>query len=201
MKYLSLSFLLLIGFNFFIWDSILTSISENEDLKIYFLDVGQGDSELIVLPGGVKILIDGGPSKEASFELGEVLSPTDRYIDVIAMTHAQKDHFGGLADVVSRYQVGAFVWNGEGALSDEWLEFEKILLEHDIPTVVLGVGDRIINNEEEVIVLAPNKDLIKESNANEGSLVLKLKSEDVSALFTGDISIETENKILEGQDL
>ncbi|MFH1694654.1 MAG: hypothetical protein ABH880_02790, partial [Patescibacteria group bacterium] len=46
-----------------------------------------------------------------------------------------------------------------------------------------------------------NKDLIKESNANEGSLVLKLKSEDVSALFTGDISIETENKILEGQDL
>jgi len=41
---------------------------------VYFLDVGQGDSELIVLPGGVEILIDGGPSNgRALAELADIL--------------------------------------------------------------------------------------------------------------------------------
>src|SRR3989338_9697554 len=109
MKYLSLSFLVLIGFNLFVWYYV---VGGGEDgLDVYFLDVGQGDSEFLVLPGGAKILIDGGPGKEVLFELARVLQPTDRYIDLVVLTHPQLDHYGGLFDVIERSKVRALIFN------------------------------------------------------------------------------------------
>ena len=64
------------------------------------MDIGQGDSELAILPGGVKILIDGGPSNKVLSEISSVLKPTDKYIDLVAMSHPQYDHFAGLIDVL-----------------------------------------------------------------------------------------------------
>ena len=66
MRYWSLSFLLLAGFNLFIWYEVITG--EVGDLDLYFLNVGQGDSEFIELPGGVQVLIDGGPDRSILFE-------------------------------------------------------------------------------------------------------------------------------------
>ncbi|MEK7512945.1 MAG: hypothetical protein AAB601_01985, partial [Patescibacteria group bacterium] len=65
-----------------VWRQIL--FSANRDLRVYFLDVGQGDSELIVLPGGppaggagVQMLVDGGPvDGRVLSALGDVLAPT-----------------------------------------------------------------------------------------------------------------------------
>ncbi|MCL4404278.1 MBL fold metallo-hydrolase, partial [Patescibacteria group bacterium] len=69
-------------------------------IGLYFLPVGQGDSELIVLRTGAKILIDGGPPGGAVLKsLDAILGPHDRYIDVVILTHPQTDHYGGLIDV------------------------------------------------------------------------------------------------------
>src|SRR3989344_7886472 len=102
MKYSSLIFLALLGLNVLAWQGIMYRLAEGP-LSVYFLDVGQGDSELVVLPGGVKILTDGGPDKEVLFELDRILPATDRYIDLLVVSHAQLDHFGGLRDVLDRY--------------------------------------------------------------------------------------------------
>src|SRR3989344_5714884 len=122
MKFLSSIFLVLIGFNFIVWQGVMDRAIE-DPLRVYFLDVGQGDSQLIIFPDGVKVLIDGGPSKEILFELGEILPPTDRYIDLVMITHAQLDHYGGIGYVVERYQVGGFIFNGEGGSGKSWEEF------------------------------------------------------------------------------
>ena len=77
MKYLLSSFLVLLGFNIFVWSHII--FTHDNSLNVFFMDVGQGDSELIILPGGVKVLIDGGPNKSVLFELDKVLQQMDRY--------------------------------------------------------------------------------------------------------------------------
>ena len=110
MKSLSLISLVLIGFNIFVWYHVL--VGGQDDLDLYFLDVGQGDSSLVVLHEGAKVLIDGGPDKSVLFPLSEALPKTDRYIDLVVLSHAQLDHFGGLYDVIERYKIGAFVTTG-----------------------------------------------------------------------------------------
>lgn len=200
MKFLSLSFLVLVGFNFIAWQGVMERAIE-DPMRVYFLDVGQGDSQLIVLPDGVKILIDGGPSKEILFELGEILTPTDRYIDLVMITHSQLDHYGGVKDLIDRYQVGTFIFNGEEGVGKSWKEFRESLQEKEIPIIVLGGGDNIQHADEVINILSPDDDLLAHKDLNEGSIVAKLVGEDVEILFTGDIGFEAEKVLLEKYDM
>ena len=193
MRYWSLSFLLLAGFNLFIWYEIIAGTST--DLNLYFLNVGQGDSELIELPGGTQILIDGGPDKSVLFELAKVMSGNDRYIDLLIMTHPQTDHFAGLIDVTRRYKIGAFVTTGREGESETWKSFEEALVGKRVPVVLVQEGDVISYKDNRVEVIAPSKELLASRELNDGSIVLKLESEGISALFTGDAGFPTENKL------
>ena len=199
MKYLSLIFLVLIGFNAFVWYHVLTG--EQNNLDIYFLDIGQGDSQLVVLPGGVQVLIDGGPDKGVLFELSEILPQTDRYIDLVVMTHPQLDHFGGLLDVTERYKIGAFITPNREGESEAWSDFIDLLDEKDTPVVLVGAGDLISYRDSTFAVLSPNKEFLGNKEVNESSLVLGLNSEGVKALFTGDIGFETENFLVDAYDI
>ena len=64
-NHLILFIVFLIIFDFFVWSQIVSGVSEqNNNLEIYFLDVGQGDSELVNLPNDVQVLMDGGPDNK-----------------------------------------------------------------------------------------------------------------------------------------
>ena len=194
MRYWSLSFLVLAGFNLFIWyEAIAGGIAE---LNLYFLKVGQGDSELAQLPGGVQVLIDGGPDKSVLFELAKIMPSNDRYIDLLVMTHPQTDHFAGFADVIERYKVGAFITTGREGESETWENFEEALIRKRIPVILVSAGDKIRYKDNLITVLAPNEELMRSKELNDTSLVLELESEGIKALFTGDIGFPTENRLL-----
>ena len=199
MKYSLLIFLVLIGFNIFIWHAVL--VRGQDVLNMYFLDVGQGDSELIILPGGVKILIDGGPNKGVLYELAQIVPETDRYIDLIVMTHAQLDHFEGLSDVVDRYKVGAFITSGREGASEAWRNFESKLKEEKIPVILVEAGDRIRYKDSYADVLSPDRESLVDPEINESSVVLEFNSEGVKSLFTGDMGFVTENKLVDKFDV
>jgi len=201
MRYLLFGFLLLIGFNILTWNTIAVHLVNADVLILRFLDVGQGDSQLVELPEGGRVLIDGGPDKETSFQLDKVLPRTNRYIDLVVLTHAEKDHLGGLGDVISRHQVGAFLWNGEGAESELWSELTKVLSERNVPTIRLGEGDKITQGQSTIRIVSPDGESLGNSNKNEGSLVMILESQKIKTLYTGDIGIETENKLVNQNDL
>lgn len=200
MKYLSSIYLVLLVFNIFVWYWIFSSKDE-DFLNLYFLDIGQGDSQLIRLPHNVDILVDGGRGKEILNDLAQILSPTDRYIDLVILSHPQLDHFGGLIPVLERYQVGGFIYNGREGKAAAWGDLAQVLQEKKIPTLVLGEKDKIKYQNNEFTFLSPNEDFKKSKDINEASLVFELKSEEANFLFTGDIDFKVEDYLVKNYDI
>lgn len=79
--------------------------AQSKQLKVIFLDVGQGDS-ILIEQGDKQILIDGGPDgKKVMEKLGEYVPFWDRQIELIIATHPDGDHITGLTDVMNNYKV------------------------------------------------------------------------------------------------
>ena len=111
-----------------VWNAVL-----HEDrrglLTVSFLDIGQGDAIFIDAPSGRQALIDGGPGASVLQRLGEVLPWYDRSIDVLIGTHPDKDHIGGLIDVLERYQVDSLFQSSVQGETAIWNTFEKRIAE------------------------------------------------------------------------
>ncbi len=192
--------LFLVVFDIFIWAEILFN-DPGKNTELYFLDVGQGDAELVVLPGGVKILIDAGPNNRILNQLSSIFSPFERYIDLIVLSHPQTDHFTGLIDVLKRYQAGAFISNGQEGTAQSFKDLEKIIKGNKIKTLILSEGDKIRYQDNYFEILSPSKNLLLSNELNDATLVMKLTSQNFKTLFTGDTSSLVENYLLQKYDL
>jgi competence protein ComEC len=170
----------------------------NNDLALYFLDVGQGDSQLIQLPNDVDVLIDGGKDARVLDNLSRVMPAHDRTIDVVVVTHPQLDHFGGLIDVIERYDVGVVLGNGRVAESESYAQFIDVLRARDVGYLAVGAGDVVRYGDYAFNVLSPALARLTQSeDLNDTSLVIKLHSPAFSALYTGDIGFAVEEWLLE----
>lgn len=180
--------------NIFSW--IVVFSGDNNKDSLYFLNVGQGDSELVRV-GQSLFLIDAGKDSEVVKNLEEILPFSKRKIDVVFASHGQQDHMGGLFEVVNRYDVGVVLYNGEN--SSLWDEFKRLLNEREIPYFNVANGDIISYKNTQFSVLWPLVE--KTSNtSNDNSMVILMNSSSTRALFTADISSKTE-KILSNFDL
>src|SRR5574343_511671 len=90
--------LFLLTVNVICWQQVF-DLQKTRYLKVDFLSVGQGDSEFIETPGGHQILIDGGPNSDVVGKLAEKMPFYDKIIDVVILTHPEKDHMTGLLDI------------------------------------------------------------------------------------------------------
>ncbi len=181
--------------NIIVWAIYFSSGSDGM-LRVYFLNVGQGDAILIDSPKHGRVLIDGGRNRQALTELGKILPFGDRRIDVVVATHPDADHINGLVDVVTRYKVGAYIEPGiETAKEVDDLIHNK-LEEKSIPKILARRG-MVINfgDGAKLTILFPNQDVSK-WETNDGSIVAKLVYGDDSFLFTGDSPLRTENILL-----
>ena len=91
-----------------------------EDLKVHFIDVGQGDSILVDL-GDTEILIDGGDKSPGV--VGYLRNFVDGNLEVMVATHPHADHIGGLIDVLNAFQVEQIWHNGETSESKTYTDF------------------------------------------------------------------------------
>jgi competence protein ComEC len=173
------------------------AVSPNNDLRLYFLNVGQGDSQLVILPGGVKVIIDGGPANGAVLrELDKVLRSTDRYIDLVIMSHPQLDHFGGLIDILRRYRVGAFLTSGRVGTAKAFSDLVNVLNTRGVRSVILGAGDKIHYRKSLINILWPKPEFLTSKELNDSSIVAELISSNSKTLFTGDIGENIEKELL-----
>jgi beta-lactamase superfamily II metal-dependent hydrolase len=174
--------------------------SEPNILKVYFLNVGQGDSILIETPNGRQTIIDAGPNNKIINELSEVVPFFDRTIDIIIPTHSDLDHIAGFPEILRRFNVKNYF--DSGYVDDDDLNNEIRLLiqnENGINVGKISRGDNIILDKEHNIsleILWPPANYETKENNNR-SIVARLDYSETSFLFTGDAGFDVEKILLE----
>lgn len=161
-------------------------------LAVHFLDVGQGDAIFVETPDRVQVLIDGGPDGSVIRELGEVMSPFDKTIDLVVATHNDKDHIGGLLDVLARYQVSAIMRTNNQHDTSVAEQFSAGVSEENAVMIAPLAGQRyIIGASTTLTVFSPVGD-VQNHESNASSLVVKVAYGDTAFFLTGDAPIGIE---------
>jgi len=176
---------------------------ESGRLTVTFLDVGQGDAILIEGPQGHRILVDGGPSGEAiTVALGRQLPFYDRRLDLVALTHPQQDHIGGLPAVLDEYSVRRVLSGpveGDTAAYRAWSE---AIDRHGIAEVSARRGQTIDLGGGATLTVLSAGGVANPKRLNDASVVLRLTMGDLSFLLTGDITEAGETALIRsGTDL
>jgi competence protein ComEC len=168
-------------------------------LEVSFLDVGQGDAILINYLHRYQILIDSGASgKKVLTELSKVMPFMDDKIEVVIVTHPDRDHFAGFIDVLKKYEVDLIFDNGQDSDDEVWQEFQKIIIEKGISKQVITegstikIGDGRSKNSVEFNIFNPDEIVINKKEKNESSIVVRMDYGKNSFLFTGDAGFSAE---------
>lgn len=188
----------LVAASILVWTQVFTGTDGK--LHVYFFDVGQGDSALIITPEGKQVLVDGGPNAQsATSALAGRMPDGDRSLDMVVLTHLDSDHSRGLLEVLDRYKVASVLSgpdNPESPIYSRWrstlgreraLEIsaragQQVVLEPGISLQVL--------NPPEQFPAGPAKD------QNNNGVVLRLVHGEVSFLLAADIEAAAENRLV-----
>jgi len=172
-------------------------------LEITAIDVGQGDSLLVVTPQGRTLLIDGGGTlgTPTSFDTGEdVVSPYlwargFSHLDAVALTHAHGDHIGGLPSILNNFHP-AELWVAPSPLTGAYTALLAQAHAQSMTVSTRVAGDSFTFGGAKFEVLAPAADSISNiRRGNDESMVLKVSYRDTSALLEGDAEKKTERLI------
>ena len=168
---------------------------KNNELKVVFLDIGQGDAILIQTPFGQDILIDGGPGTKIIHELDKHMGFWNRDIELMILTHPHADHVDGLVEVLKRYEVEkvlGYEINYNYSAFHEWL---RLIKEKEIPFNRTKVGDKFILGENLFLeTLYPFSDITGQEfkDVNDASIINRLCYFETCFVLTGDASKEME---------
>lgn len=172
------------------------------------IDVGQGDSLLLITPDGKTLLVDGGGfgggprSAPQNFDIGEeVVSPAlwargIRHLDVVAITHAHSDHIGGLPSVLRNFRPSE-LWVGNNPPSSAYSALLAEAADLHMRIRSFRAGDSFPFGSTRVVVLAPSRTYQPGPDpANNDSLVLHVSYGASSVLLEGDAEAPVEEAML-----
>lgn len=177
--------------------------SSTSELRLTFLDVGQGEATLIEFPGKEKMLVDGGGFQDNTFDVGEyVVCPFlwrrgIKKIDYLVLTHAHPDHLNGLKAVARNFSIQEFWEALEPADSKDYSEFISYLASKTKRIKYFRGKKKVIAGIEVEFLHPPATRESPAPVSNEDSLVFRLKRGRGLALLTGDIGEPSERELIE----
>jgi beta-lactamase superfamily II metal-dependent hydrolase len=177
------------------------AVQPSQNLTIVFIDVGQGDSILVILPNTRTLLIDGGEREGYGKVLATLQEHGLSHIDVVVATHPHADHIGGLVDVIKSVDVGEVLDSGQVHTTQTFEDFLDAIDTKQIPLRSVRQGDSInLDPTVKIDVLNPPVNLQdsadNEADFNDNSVVLKLTYGEFSALLTGDMEERNEARLV-----
>jgi len=183
----------------------VSSSKEAAQTNVWFLDVGQGDSELIRLKSGKNILIDAGTGETAK-QLPVLLKELGvTRIDLLIGTHPHEDHIGGMAEVVKNFPIGQiYMPKIPNSQVPTTAVYENLLETIEAKKLkITAAKSEMVPLEEDgckLELFAPNRASYKD--LNDYSVVAKLTCGQKSFLFAGDAESPSEQEMLKtGYDL
>jgi len=169
-------------------------------LQVYALDVGQGDSSLIITPEGKSVLIDAGPPQAGDEVVAALQKKNIKSLDLAVVTHPHADHIGGMRSVLESVEVKNFLDSGQIFASNEYERLLRAIKEKQIKFIEAKKGMKFdLDSGAKLEALNPQGDgqwitKVRSGGSveNANSVVLLLNYGSFSMLFTGDAEFETE---------
>lgn len=163
------------------WPSVAT---------ITALDIGQGDAILLRSPDGGAALIDAGSSGSPAPVLAALRRAGVRRLTMVAMTHAQEDHAGGLVEVIETMPVGLVIQPPLPDATDLADRIARAARRRGVPLREVRAGEGLRVGAWRLAVLSPTRRPAPGVDPNAGSLVVLASAGDLDALLTGDAESE-----------
>lgn len=182
-------------------EPVSENVSGSAEAQVYFIDVGQGDSELIRLKdSGIDILIDAG-TRSTKQELADYLKELGvDDIDILIGTHPHEDHIGGMAKIIEEFPIGTlYLPETSDEMTPTTKTYESLLDAAENKNVTVrtaAAGDVLLEQGNTSFkVLSPSH--TDYDNLNDYSIVTRLKVGDTAFLFQGDAETPVEEEILD----
>ena len=168
------------------------SFFEQNELNVTYLDVGQGDSSVIELPDGKTMVMDTGKTGRETASFLKYLGKNT--VDVLILSHIHIDHTGGLDYIAKRFEVKE-LWDGGRLIYPE-----DFITHMKVKHRTLNRGDMVEGKGYSIYIFHPYPEFYtmygsESVEVDNDSLVLKIKGNNKSFLFTGDIEEEAEENI------
>ncbi len=179
-------------------DLAQTKTDAEGSLLVHFIDVGQGDCELIQAPGA-NVLVDAGDVGKGDLVVDYLKAQGIEKIDYLLVTHPHADHIGGMPEVVESFDIGKVLFSDVPAdLVPTTKIYEQLLdgiagkglkITKANPGIAYDLGDGAM-----LKILAPVNQ--SQEDLNENSIVCRLDFGETSFLFTGDAGTSSENEMI-----
>ncbi len=180
---------------------IFQHVSENtptvtvpmDGLYVHYIDVGQGDSELICC-GGQYMLIDAGTPSAGDTVVEYIQDLGIKTLDYVVCTHGHDDHCGGLDAVVESFGVDTIFTSPYAGDAASYLRFVETVESAQLTLETPDLGAKYRLGDAQFEFIGP---LADHKNVNDDSLVMRLTYGDTSFLFTGDMTEKAEKELIE----
>lgn len=181
---------------FLIWQGV----SENRNkvtvpmdgLYVHYIDVGQGDCELVCC-GGEYMLIDAGEPSASDTVVDYLKNHSIEKLAYLVCTHPHADHCGGLDAVVENFEVETVFTTPYVGENRSYEYFENAVYDAGLELTVPEMGESFRLGEAVFRFIGPLED---HDSTNDDSLVIRLEYGDTSFLFTGDMSSAAERELI-----
>jgi competence protein ComEC len=170
-------------------------------LHVHAIDVGQGDSYLIVTPEKKTILIDAGPAEAGSKVVAFLRQQGIAELDLVIATHPHADHIGGMGYVLESFKVKNFLDSGQEHTTLTYRRMLEAVKKHVGRLTLAQAGQKFnLDNGITLSILAPRQPWLQNvsgSDLNANSVVVRLDYGQFSMLLTGDAEDETEDRLID----
>ncbi len=162
-------------------------------LSVHFIDVGQADSILVLLPNGEDMLIDAGQNGDGDDVVAYLTKQGVTDIEYAVGTHPHADHIGGMDDVLKAIPTDILYMPAFSADTKTYKDVLAAAEEKNVPIQTAGAGITVYNSDGlSITMVAPVGD---SSDPNDASAVLLVTYLNRTFLFTGDAEAKSEEEI------
>ena len=162
------------------------------DLEVYYFDVGQADSALIINKDKV-MMIDCGNNEDGEYLVDELDKLGIEDIDYLIGTHPHEDHIGGMDDIINNFNIGVIYMPDVIHPTNYYTDVLEAADKNNVSIMTPKIGDNFDLSDALVNILYLDDDT---TNLNDDSIILKIIYGENSFLFMGDASKNVEEEII-----